>query len=102
MRGIELTEELAEELCEVLIIIDIGEEATIGGAVVIPVYPMKLLVVELILDLLPSVVEDIGTLLGRSVVELRRVADGLHRPVSVYLGEPTVGRTDIDRLAVLA
>ena len=102
MRGVQLTEELAEELCEVLIIIDIGEEAAVGRAVVIPVHTMELLIVELILDLLPSMVKDIGTLLSWAVVKLSRVADRLHRPISIYLGEASVGRADIDRLAVLS
>ena len=57
VRSIQLTEELAQHLAEVLIIINVGEELAVGLTVVVPVDTMEVDVIELLLDLLPCVVK---------------------------------------------
>ena len=98
VRSIQLTEELAQHLAEVLIIINVGEELAVGLTVVVPVDTMEVDVIELLLDLLPSVIEDILTLCCRTVLKLSCEADRLEL-TTIELIEPR-GRTDIDGLPV--
>ena len=79
--GIELAEELGEHLGKVLIVVDMREELAVGRAVVVPVHAMQLDVVELLLDLLPAVIEDVATLLGWAVLEVSGELDVLQRAV---------------------
>ena len=57
------------------------EELTVGLTVVVPIDAMQIDVVELLLDLLPTVIEDIATLLGGAVLEVSGELDVLQRAV---------------------
>ena len=76
-----------------------GEELAVGLAVVVPVDTMEVDVIELLLDLLPCVVEDILTLCCGTVLKLSSEADRLEL-TTIELIEPR-GRADIDGLPVL-
>ena len=99
MRSIQLTEEFAEHFTEVLIIGDIGEELTISRAVIVPVDAVEIDIVELLLDLLPSMVEDISTFGSWAMLKLSCEADGLEA-TAIELVEPRRS-TNIDRLTIL-
>ena len=100
VRSIQLTEEFAEHFTEVLIVGDIGEELTISRAVVVPVNTVKIDVVELLLDLLPSMVEDISTFGCWAMLKLGCEANGLEA-TTIELIEPRRSPY-IDRLTILA
>ena len=99
MRSIQLSEELAQHFSEVLIIINVREELAVGLTVVVPVDPMEVDVIELLLDLLPCVVEDILTLSCGTMLKLSSEADRLE-VTTIELIEAR-GRTDIDGLPIL-
>ena len=99
MRSIQLTEELAQHFSEVLIIINVREELAVGLTVVVPIDTMEVDVIELLLDLLPCVVEDILTLCCGTVLKFSSEADRLEL-TTIELIEPR-RRADIDGLPVL-
>ena len=70
MRSVQLTEHFAQHLLEVVIVVDIRQEAFVSLAVALPVNSMNVLVIELVFHLSPNVVEHICALLVWLVVEL--------------------------------
>ena len=74
------------------------EELAVGLAVVVPVDPMEVDVIELLLDLLPCVVEDILTLSCGTMLKLSSEADRLEM-TTIELIQPR-GCTNIDGLPV--
>ena len=100
MRAIELAEHLREHVAEVVVVVDIRQELRIGLLVSCPVDAMQLRIIELILDLLPDMVEDIRTLRIRTVVEVGLEADGLLR-LTGEVDLPDAVVVDIEVLEVL-
>ena len=79
MRAVEFAEELGEHFLEVEVVVDVREELGVCGLVACPVYAVDLRVVELLLHLLPDVVEDVFPFLRRSVFEFAAEGDAFPR-----------------------
>ena len=77
VRAVELAQHLAQHVAEVVVVVDMGQEALVGRAIALPVDAVDVGVVELVLDLSPDVVEQILTLLVGLPVEGSLEADGL-------------------------
>ena len=69
MRSIQLAQHLAQHIPEVVLIINIRQETAIVIAIAFPVNLVQILYIELILNLAPDVVEQVSTLLIRTIVE---------------------------------
>ena len=69
MRTVQLAEHFAQQFLEIVIIVDARQETTIGIAVAFPVDSVDVFHIELVLHLLPSMVEDVLAFFGRFVIE---------------------------------
>ena len=69
VRGVQLAQHLAQHVAEVVFVVDVGQELAVHLAVGLPVHAVQLGVVELVLHLLPDVVEQVLPLLVGTVVE---------------------------------
>ena len=69
MRTVQFTQHLTQHFRKIVVIVDIRQEALISFFVSIPVRTLQVCHIELIIYLLPDVVEDIFTLTVRTVIE---------------------------------
>ena len=69
MRCIQLAQHLAQHILKVVFVVDVWQESQIVLAIALPIYVVQILYIELILYLAPDVVEQVGTLLVRAIVE---------------------------------
>ena len=69
MRTVQFTQHLTQHFRKIVVIVDIRQEALISFFVSIPVRTLQVCHIELIIYLLPDVVEDIFTLTIRAVIE---------------------------------
>ena len=76
MRAVQFAQHLAQHVTEIVLIINIRQEPAINVAIAFPVYAVDVLNIELVLHLLPDMVENVGTLLVRTIVELCLKGDG--------------------------
>ena len=70
MRAVQLAKHFAEHIAEVIVVVDIGQEALVILTITFPVHAMDVLYIEFVLDLLPDVVEDVFPFLIGTVVEV--------------------------------
>ena len=69
MRAVQFTQHFAHQFLEVVVVVDARQESAVSVTVAFPVDAMNVFLVELVLHLLPSMVEDVFPFLGRLVVE---------------------------------
>ena len=101
MRGVEFTQHLTGHLGKVVVIVDVGQETTIVVAHLRPIRAMQVYIIELIQYLLPDMVKQIGTLIGRTIVEISLEAYVLAALlVKIHFLDATLG-CQIEFLAIL-
>ena len=98
---VQFAQHLAQHVAEIVVVIDVGQEALVILAVAFPVHAMDVLDVEFVLDLLPDVVEDVLAFLIGTVVEVGLKADGLGLAFAQVNLLDAVARADKEVLAVL-
>ena len=77
MGTVEFAEHLGKEILEIEIVVDVIQECLIVVVIILPVGAMQVLNIELLLDLLPYMLEHIPPLFCRSVLEITGETDGL-------------------------
>ena len=81
MRTVEFAQHLGKKVLEILSVGDVRQELHIVVVHSLPVQTVDVLVIELLVNLLPGMLEDIFTLLGGPILEFSGKADAL--PLSV-------------------
>ena len=86
VRTIQFAQHFTQHVAEVVVVVDVRQEALVGLTIACPVDTMQLGIIELFLDLTPDVVEQILALLVGLIVEGSLETDGLHLVLGkVYL-----------------
>ena len=75
MGSVQFAEQFAQQVLEVVVVVDVGEEAGIIRVVVVPVGPMEVFDIELFLDLFPGVLEDVRAFFSGFEFELAAERD---------------------------
>ena len=76
MRHIQFTQPFAQQFGEVVVVVDVGQELTVGGRHLVPVHAVHVQVVETLLFLFIDMVKHIGTLFGQVQLHFSTVGDG--------------------------
>ena len=69
MRTVQFAQHFAQQILEIVVVVDGRQETAISFAVSVPIDAVNVFFIELVLHLLPSMVENVLTLKGRFIIE---------------------------------